>query len=327
VIARVVAPLLAIILLVLVVRQIDIDEAVEVITRADLRLLAVTWLIVVLSQGMRALRWRVILEASGSTPVMPVFWANLAGYCGNYVLPARAGEAIRSALASRALARPLGFVLATAMTERIIDVPVLVLSAAAAGLLLEAMPAEVGGALGAMAIAAVAGVLGLTIAPRLLTLGRRILARAPLIAQHAMRIDPHLERLSEGFTALHDGRRLLAFAGFTAVVWSIDILFGQVLAWAMGFTTLSIPLTILLIASLGLSSALPSTPGYVGIYQFVALIVLVPFGLSASQAVAYVVLLQLLAYAVVVPFGVVGMWRLGGGFVTGRNLREITAKD
>ncbi len=325
-IARIVAPLLAIILLVLVVRQIDVEEAVEVIAGVDLRLLGVTWLIVVLSQVMRALRWRIILGASGSTPAIPVFWANLAGYCGNYVLPARAGEAIRSALASRALSRPIGFVLATAMTERIIDVPVLVLSAAAAGLLLEAMPPEIGGALGAMAIAAVAGVVGLAAAPRLLNLGRGILTRVPFISRHAVRIDPHLERLGAGFTALHDGRRLLAFVGFTAVVWSIDILLGQVLAWAMG-VTLSIPLTILLIASLGLSSALPSTPGYVGIYQFVALIVLVPFGLTPSQSVAYVVLLQLLAYAVVVPFGVVGMWRLGGGFVTGRNLKEVTARN
>ena len=39
---------------------------------------------------------------------------------------------------------------------------------------------------------------------------------------------------------------------------------------------------------MGLASALPSTPGYVGIYQFVAVSVLTPFGFSRTDAIAYI---------------------------------------
>jgi hypothetical protein len=52
----------------------------------------------------------------------------------------------------------------------------------------------------------------------------------------------------------------------------------------------------LLLTGLGLGSALPSTPGYVGIYQFVAVEVLTPFGFSRASVIAYTLLLQALQY-------------------------------
>jgi hypothetical protein len=44
--------------------------------------------------------------------------------------------------------------------------------------------------------------------------------------------------------------------------------------------------------SSGLGSALPSTPGYVGIYQFAAVSALTPFGFSRADAIAYVLVAQ-----------------------------------
>ena len=53
-------------------------------------------------------------------------------------------------------------------------------------------------------------------------------------------------------------------------------------AAALGFD-MPLRVAFLLIAALGLGSALPSTPGYVGIYQFVAVTVLTPFGFSRNR--------------------------------------------
>lgn len=47
------------------------------------------------------------------------------------------------------------------------------------------------------------------------------------------------------------------------------------------------------------SSAAPSTPGYVGVYQFVAGTVLVPFGLSRDAALVYILAFQTITYGVV----------------------------
>jgi hypothetical protein len=62
-------------------------------------------------------------------------------------------------------------------------------------------------------------------------------------------------------------------------------------------------MAMLLLTGLGLGSALPSTPGYVGIYQFVAVTVLVPLGIAKAPALAYILLVQASGYVVTLLLG------------------------
>ena len=76
---------------------------------------------------------------------------------------------------------------------------------------------------------------------------------------------------------------------------------------------------LLFLAALGLSSAAPSTPGCVGIYQFVAVAILPLFGFSRSEAMTYIIVSQALYYALVTVWGLLGLWRLN---IHGRPLEE-----
>jgi len=51
-------------------------------------------------------------------------------------------------------------------------------------------------------------------------------------------------------------------------IWSVDCVSVLLVTHALGIE-LPFRVALLLIAAMGLGSALPSTPGYVGIYQFV----------------------------------------------------------
>jgi uncharacterized membrane protein YbhN (UPF0104 family) len=51
----------------------------------------------------------------------------------------------------------------------------------------------------------------------------------------------------------------------------------------------------------------------VGVYQFVAVTVLTPFGFSQSDAIAYILLFQAMTYVVFLFFGLIGLWRSQGG--------------
>jgi len=73
----------------------------------------------------------------------------------------------------------------------------------------------------------------------------------------------------------------------------MDAANATICAGALGFH-LPLSVAFLLIAGLGLGSALPATPGYVGIYQFVAVSVLTPFGFRRSDAIADILLIQAL---------------------------------
>ena len=68
-------------------------------------------------------------------------------------------------------------------------------------------------------------------------------------------------------------------------------------------------LAFLLITGLSVGTALPSTPGYVGIYQFVAVTVLTPFGFSRTDAIAYILVAQALMYVVIGFWGSLGLFR------------------
>ena len=89
----------------------------------------------------------------------------------------------------------------------------------------------------------------------------------------------------------------------------MDAVSSMVTARALGLP-LSFPLAILLITALGLGSALPSTPGAVGIFQAVAITVLVPFGFTREEALTYILVAQAGSYLIVALWGALGMWRL-----------------
>ncbi len=98
-------------------------------------------------------------------------------------------------------------------------------------------------------------------------------------------------------------------SSLTAVIWSLDGTVAVITARSMQLE-MPLPVALLLLAALGLASAIPSTPGYVGVYQFVAVTVLRPFGFSKSNGLAFVFVFQALMYVVISWWGLIGLWRL-----------------
>ena len=299
---------LAAVLLYYSLRGIDWGEVARIASGASVpRLLAVV-AIATASVFLRACRWRVLLNAEGSVAVPAVFWATTAGYFGNNFLPARAGELVRTFMISARSGLDASYVLATALSERVADVIALVSIAAVVLLTIPAPPGWLAGAIRPFAAFALAGAAGIALLPFLAPHAPAVLARAPI--PHALRpkLVAVVDSALRGMRAFHDLKRLSAFVALTAVIWTLDAAGVVVGASALG---LDIPFRVafLLIAGLGLGSALPSTPGYVGIYQFVAVSVLTPFGLSRNDAIAYILVAQAIGYVVIGFWGSLGILR------------------
>jgi glycosyltransferase 2 family protein len=129
-------------LLYLAFRGVDWREIVRTVQGARVEYLALALCRITVASFIRSLRWRVLLSAEKSLPSGTVFWATMAGYLGNNFLPARAGEVIRTVLIGQAADLSKSFVLATALTERMMDVVALVLISLAALSALQGLPAE-----------------------------------------------------------------------------------------------------------------------------------------------------------------------------------------
>ena len=305
-----VAALLAAVLLYFAFRGVNWREFLATVRQARPEYLALATCIGSASYFVRGLRWRVLLSAEKLIPRVTVFWATMTGYLGNSFLPARAGEVVRSVLVGRSTGLSKSFALATALTERMLDVIALVLIGMAAILALPGMPGWLLSAVRVMAAAGLIGLLAVLAATRLEDLLKRILLWLPLPAPWRTRLVGLLEQFLVGMRAFQQPGRALSFIVYSAVIWLTDALATMVVARALGLT-LTLPQSFLLLVALGLSSAAPSTPGYVGIYQFVAVTVLPPFGLSRSEALAYILIAQALTYIIVTVWGLLGLWRMG----------------
>jgi uncharacterized membrane protein YbhN (UPF0104 family) len=117
------------------------------------------------------------------------------------------------------------------------------------------------------------------------------------------------EQFLLGLRAFHHVSRFGVFAGISFGVWLMDALGAMLVARSLHLP-LPFPVALLLLAGLALASSAPSTPGYVGVYQIVAVGILPAFGMSKSDAIAYILVLQAMGYLVYLTLGLAGLWQL-----------------
>jgi uncharacterized protein (TIRG00374 family) len=300
---------LAAVLLYFALRGVEWRAVWRIVAGARRGYLAICLVVASCSFFLRALRWRILLNAEGQLKVSTVFWGNMAGYLGNNFLPARAGELLRSVLISRHGGLSKAYVLTTALAERLADVIALVLASSL--LLLKGVnpkPAWITQIASSMAVVAGAAALAIAVLPHTGRIVETVLLRLPL-----GRLRKSLLMLAEqvllGLRAFHRWDRFAGFAVLTAAIWVADASAAIIVGWSLGLD-IHFPVAMLLLTGLGLGSALPSTPGYVGIYQFVAVNLLGPFGIGRDGALAYILVLQVLGYIAVLFYGLCGLYAL-----------------
>ena len=112
-------------LMVYAVRGQDLSRIGHYIATANYWWLSLTLTLSALGYFSRAYRWQMQLTASKySVPYWPVYHAMMVGYLANIVLP-RMGEVIRCSVLRRTSGVPVQVALGTVVTERVIDVLVL----------------------------------------------------------------------------------------------------------------------------------------------------------------------------------------------------------
>jgi uncharacterized protein (TIRG00374 family) len=304
---------LAGVLLVLALRSVDWKQTVAVLLEGRLDFLLLACLILNGSYFARSLRWRVLLSATQQIAPLNVYGATMVGYLGNDFLPARAGELMRTVLLGRRTGLSQSFILGTIVTERIIDtLAVLVLGSIAIlslPMLSQMMPAELSNAIRVTGLVAIPVVLVLLLTGQAQSLFQRVLPRLPLSEGLSLRIAGTLENFGRGLQSFRHPSRAINLTVLTLAIWLMDASAAVVVAQSLSLN-LTIMEALFLMTALALSSALPSTPGYLGVYQFVAVNLLPLFGLSPSDALAHLIAFQASAYIVVTIWGLWGMWRL-----------------
>jgi uncharacterized protein (TIRG00374 family) len=302
--------LLAALLLFLALRGVDWAVFQNSFARISYVSLPAFILMLAVSYFLRAIRWKLLIGGLSPAALGEVFWARMTGYLGNLLLPARAGELVRSVYLSRRSEHTASFLLATCLAEGVVDVVVLVVLGSIA---LSGMNTASGALLYANRILMLAGSFGLAALILLPRIGNTVVR---IIAGWRFLTDGQKEKLGGwiaqfmlGLRSLLGVRRIFLFLLLT---WCTDAVIVVLLSAALRMQ-IPFPQAILLLAGLGLSSAIPSVPGYIGVYQFVAVAVLEPFGVPRESALTLILVDQALNVITVAILGGMGLWRIRGG--------------
>jgi uncharacterized protein (TIRG00374 family) len=266
-------------------------------------------LVLLLSSGnyfLRALRWRTLISSQKNIGPLSAFWANMVGYLGNQLLPARAGEFLRAFYMGKKHGLSVAFVLATCFMERLSDVFALILIGVGCIFILGVTASSI---INAMFIFLLVAIIGLGIVlflPLLQTPLVNGLSRFGLFEKVRAPFEKLLNNLSAGFKVFKEARILVTFGLFTLVIWTLDGV-GFCLAASMFHLQIDLIQALMTLVAMGLASAIPSTPGYVGVYQFVAVLVLVPLGFSQAAVLALITAVQVIGTVVVLLWGSIGI--------------------
>lgn len=262
---------------------IDWPIFVAALKKADYRYLLLALPIYIVSYMVRSRGWYILLMEEA--PYKLVFFTEQAGYLMNNVLPFRLGELGRAALLGR---HGLGFwrVFSTIVVERAFDMII------AVGLLLGSL-ALVVDVPGARQVGVVVGLIVLAGMYALYLLARnqeRVLTWFDRLGKRWPRlIELGRDRLTSfliGLSPLTDFRRFIRVLLWIASSWGMAIVahYLILLAFIPDATLLWMVFSIS-VAMIGV--ALPSSPGFIGVYEAAYVGALSVFGVPYENALAY----------------------------------------
>jgi uncharacterized protein (TIRG00374 family) len=254
---------------------------------------------------------RAARPQAGPAPVH-IFVAHLLSVATNNVVPMRGGEALLVVLLRRFGHIRGGQALSVIVVDRVADLGMAALLFVLGLAWLPVLPAWAGDAIRLLALLCFAGLAAFAYLAlrhrRILAVGRLLVRR--MRSRQSNRWVQALRGLLSGVLAIRDPSVLVPLAAYTTAVWGItsaSYWFGLRAFWP------DVPLaaTILTAGAIALSFVVPVTPGGIGIFHAVAVIVLAPFGIPTASALAFALVahgipfvLVLLAAGVAVLAGV-----------------------
>lgn len=252
------------------------------------------------SMAARGLCWRTLIGRPVS--LLRVLAALNEGYLLNNLLPWRLGELGRSILLGRRPGLSTALVLSSIVVERFFDI-LLAVALMAALLPAVAVPAWAARATLLGAIIILVGLVALLLA-----------LRRPDLVERLIRILPGGSRLWAGqWTAFRDGLRIVETPGRLMLGFGWMLL-SWALAWLEYWAVLSSvvpqarPLwAAFLLAATLLGVAVPSSPGYIGVFEAAGVAALSAFGIPPAQGLAASLVLHGMVFSIASGLGAVAL--------------------
>jgi glycosyltransferase 2 family protein len=289
----------------LAVRGLDLSAVGHALGQASYPWLVPALALYFAGVWVRAVRWRALLLPVKDVSSGRLFPVVVIGYMANDVLPFRLGEVARCFVLFRRERIAQSTALGSVFLERVMD-GLTMLAFMAVTLPLLPYSAELYASMGFV------GVLfaGVTVALVLLAVKPQVALRIldlflrPAPSGIAARVRGLAVSFINGLGSLGGVGATLRVFGLSCGAWLCEAGMYYTLMYAFPLTP-SAPLAILTTAVANLGTLIPSTPGYVGVFDYVGRSVLAQFGIPEEVALAYVLVVHA---ALIVPVTLLGFY-------------------
>jgi glycosyltransferase 2 family protein len=294
---------ISLVFLYLAVRNVEWQMVLSSLKEIDLVFLGLTIACLFGSILCRAFLWKSLLKFEKKVSWSHAFEAIMIGYMGNNVLPFRMGELIRAYAMGKKEGLSKTLSLASIILERLLDVLSLLIFFVALFLSVQ--------------LARWLVFSGVVIFAFLVLMGGLVY----LMAKDAWRFSSRLTRVLKSFPAAisHQAERITQsfIQGLALVknkVQMIEVIVLSLLTWLVSTVSfyfclkafhLELPLTapLLLVVVINMGVMIPSSPGFIGVFQYLCIVSLAFFSVPKGTALGFSVVLQATQYIPVTLLG------------------------
>ena len=251
---------------------------------------------------VRGLRWNIILERIKEVSSVTVFRIVCIAELGNYLLPARIGDVMQGLMIAKKENVSKGFSFTSIAIVRLLDV--LVVSSLFV-LFSFVLPfpqwaREVGYMIGSIIIIIVIGCFILLWGEdTIIRFSRNIFSLVPSVKG---RVSQSLRTFFDELSVVQKWSVMIRAAVLSVILWGI---YSAAFYFVLMGLRIDLPwyVSIVTVATIGMGQMLPSTPGFVGTYEFFCVWILTLFSLDRSMALGVALLSHGLQYIVVIGIG------------------------
>jgi glycosyltransferase 2 family protein len=312
--------IISIVLLYFSLRGISFKEIAGTLHNADYRLVFVPLVFVAIAVTGCSFRWSRV--CGGNVRFRDAITALIIGLFVNNVLPARIGEIARGYVLSKRTGLSLTYSLSTVLADRFFDL-VGLLAITFIFFPRETLPPTVSKAILALVLLLIVCVIGMAVMSRRKFAGFIVDAlqriKKPFLSKIALR----LLEVQENLKRISSPLNLIGLSAVSLVNWLS-------MSAALYFVALSVGVTLdfryvpFVCALLNMGLTIPSSPGYIGVYQFLLTNLLLIFAVPRAEAFTISILFHASWY---LPYNIVGAILLVKENLKFKDIRSLEDKE
>jgi uncharacterized protein (TIRG00374 family) len=298
-------------------RRFDIEEGKRALKMANYIWLFPAVISYMIAFLMRGIRWRYLLLPIKKCKVIDLVSTLSIGFMANNLLPLRVGELIRAYVNGKKENISKSSSLATIVIERVFDGLTLVVLLLAAFLFLgsASYPQHTfPGWLKKMTYLAWVIFLGTLILLYIMMRAKELTGKV-IKKVFGFLKEPVLKKILdltssfiEGLNILRQRRKILTVSSFSILVWTFEGTTFYLGAKALNLS-ITYPQAYLTMVVIALGVMIPSSPAFVGVYEYFCITALALFAIDKSLALSYAVLLHFLQFSLIIGFGLFFLWK------------------